>query len=576
MLEESAIKHERESFMVVVTIEGERSDVSSGGTYRDDGRFGLALDPQVGIEHTSLNNKGSTADRGPPRPQRDTRGTNQNTNTTKMGRRRISVTSDSSRIVLLGLTFEFSRCVAREMLRLLSSVCNNPRIRNQCNCETKDCLDDVCQHCKQQRNDNHLSYTDRMIQRIQWFHRNHHRYVVMGSWLLLSPSIGWLYNTTNHTGLPKATTAGSNYLSSFVTSIGLLFCLYPELVSVHTKEDKHEIDEYNDHSTENQQPPETLYRSPLRNEREDEFRPRSDSILSQTTEASTPQQSERGMQQKQYLEMLVHNVSHTDLILGLSREERGRREDVAQIHLEPRLSIDSSHTTPPSKHLTKDELIQTDEEKYILCRPRFSAFDMFSCRVKSVLLRTRASNSILSYPRYERSNATSRYTLITPRPGDQFMLPVGFNLEKTNYDGPPDELLVDSQDMPSLRVRGRDISKIDPILLDSPRRIDPSSSGPNQPPSLDKSTVERLRINAVFFPLLSTLVPRWLGQIADKFGGNDAKVKNSNVKKVIVLVSGVGSPRNWTHSASGNSTEMCADLMEMFIHELFPDVTVIK
>ena len=82
--------------------------------------------------------------------------------------------------------------------------------------------------------------------------------------------------------------------------------------------------------------------------------------------------------------------------------------------------------------------------------------------------------------------------------------------------------------------------------------------------------MEKLRINAVFFPLMSTMLPRWLGQIADKLG------KSSNVKKVVVLVSGVGSPRNWTHSVSGNSTQVCSDLMEMFINELFPDVTVIK
>jgi hypothetical protein len=166
------------------------------------------------------------------------------------------------------------------------------------------------------------------------------------------------------------------------------------------------------------------------------------------------------------------------------------------------------------------------------------------------------------------------------------MLPVGFNLEKSSMsaqsdddDSQVDGLSVNINDMPSLRVRGRDVSKIDPTLLgESPRRVCAMSAGPTVTQS-ETNVMESLRINAVFFPLLSTLLPRWLGQIADKFGGTETSSrlgKNSNVKKVIVLVSGVGSPRNWTHSVSGNSTQVCSDLMELFIQELYPDVTVIK
>lgn len=103
-----------------------------------------------------------------------------------------------------------------------------------------------------------------------------------------------------------------------------------------------------------------------------------------------------------------------------------------------------------------------------------------------------------------------------------------------------------------------------------------------QTPSRRSPTQDILRINAVFFPLLATLLPRWLGQITDKFGGEEGGAKmqrpldSPNVKKVIVLVSGVGTPRNWTHSISGNSTQTCAELMELFIHVLYPDVTVVR
>jgi hypothetical protein len=39
------------------------------------------------------------------------------------------------------------------------------------------------------------------------------------------------------------------------------------------------------------------------------------------------------------------------------------------------------------------------------------------------------------------------------------------------------------------------------------------------------------------------------------------------VKKVVVLVTGVGTPRNWTHSVSGNSTMAAGKLMSMFVEE---------
>jgi hypothetical protein len=97
-----------------------------------------------------------------------------------------------------------------------------------------------------------------------------------------------------------------------------------------------------------------------------------------------------------------------------------------------------------------------------------------------------------------------------------------------------------------------------------------------------RSRQEVLRINAVFFPLLATLLPRWLGNIADKFGGTQgettiiaAPLYTPNVKKVIVLVSGVGTPQNWTYSMSGNSTQTCAELMELFIHVLYPDLIAV-
>ena len=496
-----------------------------------------------------------------------------------------SFSSESTRIALLGLAFEFSRFVAREILETISPLRdinrtipteNNLQDENRSDLERND-----------KRHDNFQgSYLNGFIERIQQLNPMF-RYAAIGIVMLFPPSILLLWTGRMSRATNSLTVFGATYVSSIVTSFGLLLCLYPEINSVDESSQQKDTDNIeNGHNVHLRTPDKSQLLPPLaipKREAEEEYRPRSDSLLSQNTEASTPQPQINEQSQKRYLEILVHNVSHTDLILGLS-DDGVKNDDL--IHLEPRLSIDSSHTTPRSKSNLKveDKDVSSEEEKYILCRPRFSAFDLFSKRVKTDLSRRRHSNPIISYPRYERSNAAARYTLVTPRPGDQSMLPVGFNLEKTKgaieiNDSIDDELVVDANDMPSLRVRGRDVSRIDPALLgESPRRMGATSSGPTIVHQ-ESNVMDSLRINAVFFPLMSTLLPRWLGQIADKYGNdatNSRLFKNSNVKKVIVLVSGVGSPRNWTHSVSGNSTQICADLMELFIRELFPDVTVIK
>ena len=340
-----------------------------------------------------------------------------------------------------------------------------------------------------------------------------------------------------------------------------------------------------------------------------ERRPRSDSLVTecsvstQTMNAPVVENDER-----KYLEILVHNVSHTDLIMGLSVDE-------VKIYSSLPVPVELQNTERTKNASTKTnnvDRIDDRDEKYIMCRPRFSAFDMFSRRVLSELQgqiesgssseELYSSNSvssrhplrqkIISYPRYERSSKTARYTLVTPRPSDQYMLPVGFNLERIEGIN---NTAVDPCEMQNLRLRGRDIGKVDPQLFgETPRRFTLPQQSPENMHSIplnegmgmqtpSRSRQEALRINAVFFPLLATLLPRWLGKIADKFGGTQAETKivsaplyTPNVKKVIVLVSGVGTPRNWTHLRSGNSTQTCAELMELFIHILYPDITVVR
>jgi cytidine deaminase len=210
--------------------------------------------------------------------------------------------------------------------------------------------------------------------------------------------------------------------------------------------------------------------------------------------------------QQRYLEMLVHNVSHTDLVMGL----------------------DPNDGIPD----------------YCLCRPRFSAFDLYARRILKSLPQ---KVEIVSFPRYERSDDDPRHKIITPKVSRQKMLPTGFQLDANDL-----ELAVRQNDRLDLRFRGRDVPRIEAIL------------------SKEKYADKTLRLNNVFFPLLAALLPRWRKQIASNCSSQ------SEVKKVLILVTGVGSPRNWTHSVDGNSTEACAELMERFVHLLYPDVKVVR
>lgn len=217
-----------------------------------------------------------------------------------------------------------------------------------------------------------------------------------------------------------------------------------------------------------------------------------------------------------YLEVLVHNVSHTDIILSLDA---------------------------PTSNLESDKSIS--EGPYCLCRPRFSFMDTYS-RLILESLSARNKEDIVEFPRYERSDDDPRY-MIKDKPTG-VPTPVGFRLH-------PDPSLV--ADTSQVRVRGRDIEKFDFTSETSP-----------WPPSPREKAV-KLPINFVFFPLLATLLPRWYAQIQER-------QYPRNVKRVLILVTGVGTPRNWTHSVSGNSTEASAQLMESFLNRIDPDLTVVK
>mmetsp|Transcript_25324 Transcript_25324/g.59275 ORF Transcript_25324/g.59275 Transcript_25324/m.59275 type:complete len:879 (-) Transcript_25324:2979-5615(-) len=255
----------------------------------------------------------------------------------------------------------------------------------------------------------------------------------------------------------------------------------------------------------------------------------------ETIEAPSAVPSENSNHEKRYVELLVHNVSHTDLVLSLDAPL-------------PTLSCPLSG--------------RDGSDSFCLCRPRFSAFDAYSQRLMNFIQgkdEQKILESAIRLPRYERNDETQQPQPSSHDVGEE--VPIGFRLQhghKAEECLNLNSLQISSDDLKDLRVRGRDAHRV----------TNYSSS----------SADDSLKINAVFFPLLATLMPLWVSKISTKYGGSSSSSTTSPLitpKKVLILVSGVGQPRNWTHSVKGNSTRNCAELMKIFLQSNYPDLIVV-
>jgi len=279
---------------------------------------------------------------------------------------------------------------------------------------------------------------------------------------------------------------------------------------------------------------------------------RQQSSLLGTIEAPSTMASDKNSNQKRYIELLVHNVSHTDLVLSLDA---------------PLLPSSSSHSASFVNG-------QDGSDSWCLCRPRFSAFDAYSQRLVDFFQenqRRKSAKSVIRFPRYERNDETQQ-----PEPSSERVeeeIPIGFRLrdedenenendkKRGEYNKQSDKtdrpLRVSSSELNDLRVRGRDAQRV----------LHYSSSSPDS----------SLKINAVFFPLLATLMPLWVTKISQKYRTFSSSTPSpfTKPKKVLILVSGVGQPRNWTHSVKGNSTQQCAELMKTFLQTIYPELIVV-
>ena len=219
-----------------------------------------------------------------------------------------------------------------------------------------------------------------------------------------------------------------------------------------------------------------------------EKRPPSESVVEnshpKTVASSEPfSGSQLDKSNKQYLEILVHNVSHTDLVLSLEADLDAR---ASTIHTEERENMVSAEQVEPS---TKNA--PESRDPYCLCRPRFSFFDHY-CR--AVLENLTKEDEIVSFPRYQRAVDHPRYSILS-EPSQGVPIPTGLHLSSTSRPV--------VADLHEVRVRGRDHIKVFP-------------DGEPVPESDNGETV-KFPVSHVFFPLLATLLPHWEQQITEKY-----------------------------------------------------------
>jgi hypothetical protein len=343
-------------------------------------------------------------------------------------------------------------------------------------------------------------------------------------------------------------------LRNFVSSIISSYTLEGRaLAGTNNNPQKGEREEGNDDDEEEEMPPLVVHKmtqTVAQTQESDEsivYRDRSNSLLSANTASSTIHQTIT-CTKRSVVELLVHNISHSDVVFSLGRKSANTKTATT--------GMNECRTAPSFNDTIHHNGIRNEE---IFCRPRFSAFDYFSRRVYETFSSEVQHNQeflpLIYYPKYERSDSSPRYTLVTPRPCRQRDIPVGFALPSTittkkfihdTVTVAPITIDTDA-DWANLRIRGRDQSTVQ-------RWMDQQ---------------EDIYINGIYFPLLAPLIITWVQRIQDKYPN-----RGTNIKMVIVLVTGVGTPRNWTHSVTGNSTEYCAKLMRLFLQRLYPHVTI--
>ncbi|CAH0489028.1 unnamed protein product [Peronospora farinosa] len=239
------------------------------------------------------------------------------------------------------------------------------------------------------------------------------------------------------------------------------------------------------------------------------------------------------------MEFLVHNISHSDLVVELSWL---RPDGVAS-------SSNGASVPTACRPVVSIDLDGVSVPLSILGRPKFSLFQKTS---RHILERVQQ----LGHPKRDATHAAAvlsvpdSSSLLHPSlldiQGERWKVhcqdtqsPIGFNLA----------------DAPIL------ISNVE-VLRDFQLR------GEVETTKLVEQHWDRVGITAVYFPLVALLLPKWM-QVLKEF-------QSENSRQLVYLISGAGIPRNVEHSRNDNSTEITAQLIALFVHQYYPHMTAIQ
>ncbi|KAF4324344.1 hypothetical protein BBO99_00001890 [Phytophthora kernoviae] len=236
------------------------------------------------------------------------------------------------------------------------------------------------------------------------------------------------------------------------------------------------------------------------------------------------------------MEFLVHNISHSDLVVELSwlREDGTANSSVA---------AKSSTSRPVVGSVNVDG---TTVPLSVLGRPKFSLFQQTS---EQILERVQQ----LRRPQGNATEAAAELSV----PGPQDVPPV---LHPSLLDITGDRWKARCQDTQS--PIGFNLADA-PIPISSKELLrDFQLRGEVETTQLVDRYWDRVGITAVYFPLVALLLPKWT-KVLEEF-------QSEGSRQLVYLISGAGIPRNVEHSRSGNSTESTAQLIVLFVHQYYP------
>jgi hypothetical protein len=249
-------------------------------------------------------------------------------------------------------------------------------------------------------------------------------------------------------------------------------------------------------------------------------------------------------------ELLIHNVSHSDIILSLNNEQQS---------LKPGLVI----ARPKFNYFR--ELTKKINEKLISMLQRNDG-------VEQII----PENFIIRHEKYRREALVQnpvQYALNPELSHDT--LPIGFNFTS-------DPILVEN--LSTLRFRREDKQILTQSetgmsvgttntssTCESVNTVDSCCDNANNSISNQREdgSNPRYYIDHVYFPLLSILIPKWLKSI--HYHPAEA---HRRVQLVMFLVTGRGTPNDPSTWIMDNSTKIAGQLMIRFLEQVYPFIQV--